>query len=54
MVGDSIDHDVSGGVAAGLKTAWIAPLNAAIPARSARVDIHRSNVAEAVVAILAT
>ncbi|MBO0980627.1 HAD family hydrolase [Microbacterium sp. SD291] len=54
MVGDSLEHDVKGGVAAGLQTVWIADRNASVPAGSARFDIRRSSVAEAVAAILAT
>lgn len=53
MVGDSFEHDVMGGVAAGLQTAWIAPPHASVPAGSARFDIRRSSVAEAVAAIRA-
>ncbi|MDQ0644456.1 HAD family hydrolase [Microbacterium murale] len=52
MVGDSLEHDVMGGMAAGLQTAWIAPLNAPVPAGSARFDIRQTSVAEAVGAIL--
>ena len=53
MVGDSLEHDITGGTAAGLRTAWIAPPDASVPVGSARYDIHRSSVAEAVATILA-
>lgn len=53
MVGDSLEHDIMGGMAAGLRTAWIAPPDASVPVGSARFDIHRSSVAEAVATILA-
>lgn len=53
MIGDSLEHDIAGGAAAGLRTAWIAPTDAAVPSGSAPIDIRRSSVAEAVATILA-
>jgi len=52
MIGDSLEHDGDGGVAAGLHTAWIAPLNATVPSDIERFDIRSSSAADAVAAIL--
>ncbi|MEV6929095.1 HAD family hydrolase [Dactylosporangium sp. NPDC051485] len=51
MVGDSLAHDIAGGAAAGLRTAWITQPGAT---PDPRPDVTAGSVAEAVVALLAT
>lgn len=52
MVGDSLEHDIAGGIAAGLQTAWIAPPGSRSPGPSMPA-ITAATVALAVEQVLA-
>jgi HAD superfamily hydrolase (TIGR01549 family) len=52
MIGDSLEHDVAGGSAAGLRTAWISPLQPSSPASEVRPTLIAPTVAEAAMMIL--
>lgn len=52
MIGDSLQHDVLGGVGVGLQTAWIASPDAGVPTGQDVFDIRASSAAVAVAEIL--
>jgi FMN phosphatase YigB (HAD superfamily) len=51
MIGDSLEHDVAGGVSCGLLTAWISAEALAVPAQ-AKPAVIAGTVASAVAQIL--
>jgi putative hydrolase of the HAD superfamily len=52
MIGDSLEHDVAGGTAAGLSTVWINPTTSAPPVAQIEPTFTATSVAEAVTRIL--